>query len=161
MAGYCVTADVNALVPQSPFGASSRPTSTVIDQMCFDVSNEIDAWLSTTYVVPVASGAAALQFLKNLCTWGVLGRAQEARNTAALGEGQAVKSVWTKKYEEYLNNTINPAVTFLLRDAPRNADFIEKAPSFIVDSNALSFPDTESDDSTTLGDTRPTVSDVF
>lgn len=157
---YCQLSDVNNLVPQTPFGASSRPTATVVTAMIDDVSNEIDAWLSTIYVVPITTGSAALQFLTNLCAWGVLGRAMEARNTGVATEAAGVKSVWTKKYEEYLNNTIDPQVMFLLRDATRNADFIEKVPSQVVDSNAVSFPDMESDDDD-VGDTRPGLGQTF
>lgn len=156
---YATIDDINALVPQVPFTATSRPTAATVNAMIDDVGNEIDAWLNTTYIVPVVSGASALQFLRNLCAWGALGRAQEARNTAVNAEAAGIKSVWTKKYEEYIKNTVDASVTFLLRDAPQNVDFIPKVASQIVDSNVLSYPDTDDHDEPRLG--RPHLHQVL
>ncbi len=158
---YCTLADVNDLAPQVPFTPTSKPSDAIVTAIIADVANEIDATLATLYQVPVVSGTQALQYLRNLCTWGALGRAQEARTTATAPEAAGIKSVWTKKFEEGLAKLIDPENPFRLVDAPDNGDDVPKVASQIVDSNVLSFPDADSDDDDNLGTSRPTMGDVF
>jgi hypothetical protein len=136
---YAALTDVNALVPQAPFTPQTLPTDAVVTAMLADVSLQIDSTLSQLYVTPVIAAPDSLSMLKNICTWGALGRAQEARNTGVVAELQGVKSVWTKKFEEALAKLADPDDPFILPDAPRNGDFIEKLPGEVLGGSPLEF----------------------
>ena len=79
---YTTIGAVNAFVPQAPFSANSKPTDANVTLWIDDIAQEMDASLANVgYVVPVVSGAKALQLLDRICAYGVLGLAQAARDT--------------------------------------------------------------------------------
>ncbi len=158
---YCTLEDVNNLVVQQPFTPLSKPSDTQVQALIAAVATLIDANIGTIYQVPVVAGPLALQLLRDLNAWGAAGRAQEARQTAATPELAGTKSVWTKKFEEWLEMLVDPTDPFILPDAPRNPDFVEKVASQITDSNVLSYPDDESNDDDNIGNSRPSQSQVF
>lgn len=104
---YCTLDDVNALVPQAPFNATSRPTADVVKGFIESTAKRIDAvvW-DMGYTAPVTSGLQALAILRELNSWGALGLAQQVRATAvnvATTESNAGgKNVWLKLFEEGL-----------------------------------------------------------
>ena len=158
IAHYCTIDDVNALVPQVPFAANSRPTADVVRSMIDDIGNEIDATIQSLYITPIISGTFSLQYLRNLNAWGALGRAQESRHTQAVPEAMNLKSVWTRKYEDGLKAIVDPNNLFTLTDAPVNVDRIPKVASQIVTSDVL---DGVSDDVELDPLARPNLGMVF
>jgi hypothetical protein len=142
---YCNLQDVNNLVTQVKFTPTSKPSEADVQGMIASVARLIDANLSQIYVVPVVPSTqypatVSLQLLRDLCAWGVAGRAQEIRNTGTTPEAQGVKSVWTKKFEEWLEMLADPSDPFILPDAQKQADFVEKLPGEIVDAASVSYP---------------------
>jgi phage gp36-like protein len=162
---YATLQDVNALIPKAfQFTPTSQVTDAVVTSHLDDVSNEIDMSLGHIYIVPVTNAPKALQFLKNLCSWGALGRAQEGRNTGSVPEAAGIKSVWTKKYEENLAWLVDqaeksgPLGIREFFDAQVNSDHVPKVASQIVTSYQFSEGDPNNLD---LDDVRLSMNDTY
>lgn len=144
--GYCTSADVNLLVPQAPFTATSRPTLAEIDVIIGRISARIDATIANVgYVVPV-TGPQSLDLLTEACAWGALGMAQLVRGTGANqavnDKGQPVDNLWTQKFERWLKALCNPQDPFELPDAPRTSEQLEKQPENVLRSFVQDVSDT-------------------
>ena len=138
-AHYAALADVNALIPQSPFSGSSKPTDTAVTAFIDDVANDMDAVLANIgYVTPVVSGTSALQWLRKTCALGTLGLAQAARatnvTTAVSASGREAKNIWQQLYEDRMKALANPQDPTELPDAPRNNEQLLKQPDAVLRS---------------------------
>jgi hypothetical protein len=140
---YCLIADVNALVPQALFTATSRPTDAQVIVMIDQVAQRMDASMSNVgYVVPVVTGTKALGLLREACAWGTVGLAQLSRGTQAsvgLGDrfapaGDVSKNVWTRMFDEWLKKLLDPQDPFELPDAARTNEQIQKQPDQVLRS---------------------------
>lgn len=136
---YCVIGDINALVPQAPFTATSKPSDTVVTTLIDAVSQRIDATIGNKgYVVPVISGTKALALLKEACTWGVLGLAQNIRNTgvqtAVSASGREAKNIWLQMFDDWMDRLCDPQESFELPDAPRTNEQLQKQPENVLRS---------------------------
>ncbi len=151
---YCDLSDVNDLVPQAPFTASSRPSDGKVADLIESVALEIDATIGNVgYVVPVVEGARALALLKETCAWGVLGIAQTIRETgvkvAVSDRGQPIENIWTLKYRRRLEALTDPRDSFELPDAPRTSEQLLKQGEDVLRSHVQADTDRFAD--------RPTI----
>ena len=131
---YCVIGDVNGLVPQSPFSATSRPTDAQVAILIESTAKRIDATISNVgYVVPVVSGPLSLALLREACSWGALGLAQQSRetavNTAVSDKPNVGKNVWMRQFEDWLKSLTDPQDPFELPDATRTSSQLVKQPA--------------------------------
>src|SRR4051812_2701295 len=127
MSSYCTITDVNNLVPQSPFTATTTPTQTQVETYITQVSSRTDATLSNIgYVTPVTTGTAALALLREAVAWGALGLAMQSRITAIAPDQAVGLSVWTKQYNQWLQALADNTNPFELPDAPRNSKAVIK-----------------------------------
>lgn len=138
MARYCSTDDVNALAPQVPFSAQSRPTLTQLLMFIDDGTNVINATLGNVGYVTPLTGTVALAECKKANAWYALGIAQQVRDTgvttATSDKGMPGKNIWTRMFEEWLQRLADPKNPFELPDAPRTAQQIEKQGDAILRS---------------------------
>lgn len=138
---YATLDDLNRLVSQVPFSATSKPTEAAVTQFIDDIAVEMDASLANVgYVVPVVSGPLALQLLRRICTYGALGLAQAARDTgvttAVNARGQEVENLWSQKYTARMKALTNPQDPFELPDAPRTSEQLLKQGEQVLRSMA-------------------------
>jgi hypothetical protein len=146
-AHYCVIEDVNALVPQSAFSATSRPSQQDVEQLIEMIALRIDATIKNIgYVVPVASGAISLALLKDACAKGAVGEAQMRRLTgvtvATDDRGRPLKNYWTTEFEAFLARLCDAQDPFELPDAERTDQQILKNDAALVQSSGLDDTDT-------------------
>jgi hypothetical protein len=149
---YAVIGDVNNLVPQAPFSASSKPTLTVVTSMIDDVANDMDAVLKNIgYVTPVVSGTLALQWLRKTCALGTLAIAQAARDTgvttAVNASGREGKNIWQQLFDARMEALADPQDPTELPDAPRNNDQLLKQPESVLRSMVDGITDVDFSDS--------------
>lgn len=140
---YCTVSDVNAKVPQAPFGATSRPDETAITDLIEEVATQMDASLANLgYVTPVVEGAQALTILKAICASGVIGIAMTMRSTnvaTAVNAGaKETENIWEQRYRRTMAQLADVNDPFELPDAPRTDEQVEKD----LDAQARSFVDT-------------------
>jgi hypothetical protein len=149
---YCALDDLNALVPQAPFTATSKPTAASATQWIADIAVEMDASLRNVgYVTPVAlapDGTDALlsvQILKMINAYGALGQAQAARDTAVstavTASGREVKNIWMQRYDQKMAALTDPQDPFELPDAARTDEQLEKQPENVLRSSVQSVSD--------------------
>jgi hypothetical protein len=155
---YCSLDDVNKLVPQVPFTDTSKPPAAVVVQFIESVAKRIDASIANIgYVVPVVSGANALELLREACAWGALGLAQHVRDTAVktavTDAGRPMKNLWTQLYDDWLKHLTNPQDPFELADAPRTNEQLLKQ----GDSVLRSFVETIGSEDDTFDVSNPIV----
>lgn len=136
---YCTLDDINKLVPQVPFTDTSKPNQNVVIGLVEKIARRIDATIANVgYVVPVVAGANALELLREACAWGVLGLAQQMRDTgvttAVSENGRPTKNIWTQQFEEWLKKLTNPQDPFELPDAPRTNEQLVKQPDSVLRS---------------------------
>lgn len=136
---YSTLQDVNALVSQAPFTATSKPSETIVSGFLDDVANDMDMMLSNIgYVVPVVVGPRALQWLRKTCAFGAAGIAQAARDTgvttAVNASGREVKNIWQQLYDARMKALIDPQDSTELSDAPRTNEQLQKQPDNVLRS---------------------------
>jgi len=136
---YATLDDVNALVPQQPFSASSKPSDAAVTRFIDDIALEMDASLGNVgYAVPVVAGVKALQLLRRICAYGALGLAQAARDTgvttAVSASGREVENIWSQKYRASMKALCNPQDPFELPDAQRTNEQLQKQPDNVLRS---------------------------
>jgi hypothetical protein len=128
---YATLDDVNAYVPQSPFGPTSKPSDAAVTAWIEDVAQEMDSSLANVgYVTPVVTGTIALQQLRRICAFLVLGLAQDARSTnvttSVTASGRETLNIWTQRGQTLIKRLCDPQDPFELPDAPRNSERLEK-----------------------------------
>lgn len=126
---YANISDVNVLVPQSPFTATTTPTQAMVEQFLIDISAIIDASLGNlgyTVPVPVASAPQSKIILTRLCSSGALGMALQVRLTAIAPDQALVNNVWTMRFEKWLTALKDNTDPFELPDAPRTSKQVIK-----------------------------------
>lgn len=134
---YCTISDVNALVPQSPYTATTAPTQAQVEGYISQISNRIDATLyNLGYVTPVTASATPqtgppyipdpLSVVKEACAWGSLGLASQSRITSVSPDSAVGLSVWTKMFNDWIKALLDPKNPFELPNAQRNARQIVK-----------------------------------
>lgn len=143
---YCTVLDVNALAPQVPFSATSKPSESQVASFIEDIALEMDASLSNVgYTVPVVAGVKSLALLRRMCAYGALGLSQAARdtgvNTAISASGREVENLWSQKYTARMKALTNPQDPFELPDAPRTSQQLEKQGENVLRSSVQSVDD--------------------
>lgn len=156
---YATLADVNNLVPQVPYTATSKPSSSTVVTLIANVARRMDASLvNLGYTVPVVSGALSLELLREVCSWGALGLAEQIRNTAvptAMSEsGRPLKNIWLQQFDDWMTRVAKVEDPFELPDAPRTDEAVEKD----ADQRMRSYLDTVDDAD---GDPEITRAQVF
>lgn len=136
---YASIDDVNALIPQAPFSATSKPTQTAVTAFLEDVANDMDAMLANVgYTVPVVTGPKGLKWLRKTCALGTLAIAQAARDTgvttAVNASGREGKNIWQQLFDERMKALIDPQNPTELPDAPRTSDQLLKQPESVLRS---------------------------
>lgn len=127
MANYCTITDVNNIVPQSPFTATTTPTQAQVETLITQVSLRTDAMLvNLGYITPVVQGVQSLALLREAVAWGALGLAMQTRITAIAPDQAVGLSVWTKQYNQWIDALADQKNPFELPDAPRNQKQIVK-----------------------------------
>ena len=119
---YATISDVNALVAQSPYTASSTPTQAQVERFIAQVALRTDAVLKNLgYIIPISSVTAPDSFalVKEAVSWGALGLAQQARQTAVTANDATDVSLWTKMYLGWLDRLGSAKDPFELPDAER------------------------------------------
>ncbi len=119
---YCTISNVNDLVPQSPFTASTTPTQTQVEGFILDISTIIDASIKNLgYVVPVNVVASPLSgiILRRMTSAGALGIALQVRLTAVAPDASIQNNIWTQRFDKWLTALKNNDDPFELPDAAR------------------------------------------
>jgi hypothetical protein len=140
---YCTLGDVNNLVPQQPFTATSVPTAEMVKQLIDDIAAEIDASLHNMgYIVPI-TGALSLVLVKNANKWGALGMAQDVRMTAVIQDGSIAggKNVWTARYCDWKKALLDSKNPYELPDAVRTETAVVKPLSGLQSSTTTGVTD--------------------
>jgi hypothetical protein len=143
---YANIDDLNKLVPQVPFSATSKPTADVVAELIEDTANDMDAQLANMgYTVPVTTGRKALGFLRRTCVYGALGIAQDVRDTGVRtstgATGREGKNIWTQRYEQRMKTLGDGIDPTEMADAARTTQQIEKQGENIVRSSVQSVDD--------------------
>lgn len=128
---YCTLEDVNALVPQAPFSATSKPGEATVTALIESVAKRMDASLvNAGYTAPVTTGALSLALLREACAWGALGLAQQVRDTgvktAVTESGRPAKNIWLQQFDDWMKRLCDPTDPFELPDATASDDQVEK-----------------------------------
>lgn len=127
--GYCTISDVNNLVPQQPFTATTTPTQAQVEGFILDVSTIIDSCLPNLgYVTPVNTTIApqSLILLRRMVSAGALGIALQVRLTSIAPDASIQNNVWTQRFEAWLGSLKDPKDPFELPDAARTQKRIIK-----------------------------------
>ncbi len=128
MSSYATISNVNALVPQVPFTATTTPTQAQVENFITQISARVDASLSNIgYVTPI-TGTLALALVQEAVAWGALGLAQQSRITSIAPDQAVGLSVWTKMFNDWIKALADPNNPFELTDAPRNNKQVIKPP---------------------------------
>jgi hypothetical protein len=136
---YCTLDDVNKLAPQVPFTDTSKPNAATVISFIDSVAREMDSMIGNVgYVVPIVSGANALESARETCAWGVLGLAQTVRDTGvttAVSSGdRPIENIWTQKYRARMKALTNPQDPYEWTDAQRTNEQLQKQPDNILRS---------------------------
>lgn len=148
---YCTLDDVNALCTQVPFTTTSKPTDAQVTKLIDQVAKRMDASMANLgYVVPVVTGTLALALLREACSWGALGRAQQMRDTgvttAVSSSGKEVKNIWLQDFDNWMKALASATDPFELPDAPRNNEQLEKQGENVLRSMSQGITDDDSYD---------------
>lgn len=143
---YCALDDVNALVPQVPYTATSKPSAEAVVGFIEQVSTRMDATLGNLgYRVPVVSGDQSLALLREACAWGALGLAEQVRNTAvptAVTEyGRPIRNIWLQQFDEWMKRLADNGDPFRLPDALHDDVAVEKQGEHVIRSFVQSVDD--------------------
>lgn len=144
---YCTLIDVNALVPQTPYSSSSKPTDVQVSSVIESVATRIDASIGNIgYATPVVTGQKSLALLREACTWGAAGLAQQMRQTA-LGASlsasdKPIKNIWLQMFDDWLKKLVDPEDPFELPDAPRSGAQLQKSAESLITSSVQTIDDT-------------------
>lgn len=143
---YCTIDDVNALVPQVPFNATSKPNEATVTSLIGQVATRMDASLvNLGYTVPVTEGTLSLALLREACTWGALGLAQQIRDTgvktSVTESGRPMKNIWLQQFEGWMKQLADNDDPFELPDAARTDQQVEKQGEAIMRSSVQGVDD--------------------
>lgn len=135
---YATISDVNALVPQSPFTATTVPSQAQVETYLRQCSQRVEAICRNLgYVLPI-TGAESLLLVKEAVAWGALGLAQQARVTGIEADGSMGFSVWTKMFLDWLDRLGSAKDPFELPDAPRTGrEVVKPIGRMMEDSTSL------------------------
>jgi hypothetical protein len=138
---YCTLGDVNALVSQVPFTATSKPNEAQVTALIESVAKRIDGSIfNVGYVVPIIAGVNSLALLREACAWGAAGLAQQIRDTGVTvsvnASGREMKNIWLQLFDDWLKRLSDAHDRFELPDAPRTNDQLLKQPESVLRSMA-------------------------
>ena len=143
---YSTLIDANALVSQQPYNSTSKPSDVQVAAVIESVAMRIDATLANIgYVVPIVGGTKTLALLREACTWGTVGLAQQMRATALSAtlatSDKPLKNIWLVMFDEWMARLINPNDPFELPDAQRTSAQVEKDAELVANSSVQTIDD--------------------
>ena len=103
MSNYCTAADVSVLLGVDTFGATTRPTSTQVNSIIANVTNEIDFVLAAVGITTQPTDTKILGRLAIACKYGVAAQVGMSGYGNAMSVDNSQADKYQQRYQEILD----------------------------------------------------------